>query len=525
LRIRSWLGLALVAICAVLIAAWYQKPGPGSTHETPEGVKVIRCDVTAQIGSLNPLEGLPSGSSSILPLIYSRLVEVNDEGKLEPDLAVKWSYDKINRVWFIEIRNDALFHDSRPVTSQDVEYSILELAKKIGPSLTSLIGGIRVLSRHSLEVFLNYDDPEFLSNLVSTLVVPSSSRDSDHSFTHPIGSGPFRYEYRHGNAEVGLVANTSYYRGRPSADRFIFYYQPVGEKSWARLLSGETDAAWSLQPKDLEILKSYEDRLTIIPRVAPYYFLLLYNISDPLFTDPIVRLAMSYALDKEFMIRRFQNGLGEIALGPIAIDSPFHNPAVSAIPYNPQKAMELLWKAGWIYRPNDRSLWKDGKRFEFTLLLFEGFQHHRKIAEYVSLCLNAIGMRVHLEVLPLSELLMRYNYNNQYQAVLTLFKGVFRNPRILARIWNPYFTSVASADSLKSSNIMDLFDRAASEDNSARQEKLAHEIEGFFNSLQPATFLFQQVEVNVFSNRINPVYDSYLYYIRSFLFRHYLFSY
>jgi peptide/nickel transport system substrate-binding protein len=511
-------------ISVVLVAAWYERPRPDPENPTREGTKVIRCDLTAPIGSLNPYESLLSGSSTILPLIYSRLLDVNDEGNLEPDLAVNWSYDKIRRVWFIEIRNDALFHDGRPVTSQDVSYSILEYAENIGPSLTSLIGSIRILSQHSLEIVLNYDDPEFLSSLVSTPVVPSSSGDSDHSFAQPIGSGPFRYEYRHGDAEVGLVANASYYRGRPSADRFIFYYQPIGEKSWARLLSGETDAAWSLQPKDLEILKYYEDRLTIVSRVAPYYFLLLYNNCDPLFTDPIVRLAISYALDKKFMIRKFQNGVGETAVGPVAIDSPFHNPAVSAVPCHPQKAVELLGTAGWTYHPTDRSLWKDGRRFEFTLLLFEGFQIHRKIAEYVSLCLNEIGIRVHLEVLPHHELMKRYAGKNQFQGVLTQFKGVFRNPRTLARQWLPYFASMAPADSLSSSYIMDLINRAAFEDNSTRQRKLVYEIEDFFNTYQPATFLFHLAEVNVFSNRIKPVYDSYLYYIRSFLFRYYLFS-
>jgi peptide/nickel transport system substrate-binding protein len=526
LRTRSWLGLALVMVSAVLIAAWYVRPGPDPGHPTPQGTKVIRCDINAPFGSLNPLEDLQSGSGSIFQLLYSRIFDLSDSGELEPGLAVNWSYHQINHTWLIEIRNDVLFHNGHPVTSQDVIYSIRENVKRISHSLAPLIGEFRPLSRYSLEIVLNYDDPEFLFNLVSMLVVPSYFGDSDHPFTEPVGSGPFLYDYRIGDAEVGLVANPSYYGGRPSADRFIFYYQP-SEKSWARLLSGETDAARYLQPKDLEILQYYQDRITIISQVLPYYFLLLYNVNDLLFSDPLVRLAMAYAIDKEYMAGKYQTGHGTISIGPFAADSPFHNPALSAIPYDPHNAMELLRKAGWTYNPADQSLWKDGKRFEFSLFLFEGFRNHRKIAEYVSLCLNAIGIRIHLHAVPYDELLKRYVGNNRFQAVLTQFKGVSRNPRTLAKTWHPYFSKMALADSPTDSdlsNMVNLIERAASEGNSATQKGLMYEIEGLFTSFQPATFLFHLTEVDVYSSRIKPVYDSYLYYERPFLFRYYLFT-
>ena len=70
-----------------------EKPGIPSAGEKLRNENVLRYDVSAPFTSLNPTEVYASGSTIIFPLLYSYLFVPNGNGKLEPDLAIKWTYD------------------------------------------------------------------------------------------------------------------------------------------------------------------------------------------------------------------------------------------------------------------------------------------------------------------------------------------------------------------------------------------------------------------------------------------------
>jgi peptide/nickel transport system substrate-binding protein len=489
----------LIFLIAVLPAC--EGPHTPSARQKPRNENVLRYDVPAPFTSLDPTQEELSGSTIIFPLLYSYLFVPNSNGKLEPDLARKWTYDPKTFTWTIYLREDARFHNKQPVTSRDVDYSFKTVLKNNVPSLFSWIGHISFLSDTALQIRLNKHDPQFPEKIWDVEIIPIADTGRIDYFKQPIGSGPFRFKAREGNQEVVLVANEDYFDGRPSLDRVVFYFQPDKEKAWTRLLSGETDIAQEISPKNFEIMQQYEKEYYFDLYPLHWYTILLYNTSGPLFSDPRVRRALSHAFDRTYIVGNILMGFGEAAVGPMGLASPFHNPAVKAATYAPKKTLRLLKEVGWSDGHAGHYLTKDGTPFEFTLLVFQESQIEKKVAQYVQLCLNDLGIKAHLQLVPFLELKGKYGRNTGFQAVLTEFGGVYRNPEFIGSLWTPSLSKRSEAGSFEDPELTRLIRQALDETDPVRQKELFHDIDALITSLQPGTFLFHKTAIDVMSKR------------------------
>jgi len=479
----------------------------GKPDDTPGRKKnlsnenVLRYDVNNFFTTLNPVTVYASGSNHIFPLLYSYLFVLYSSGKLLPDLATKWVFDPEKLQWTIHLRKNAVFHNNKAVTSKDVKYSYENIIKNLRPNLYSVIDRISLLSNTSLCIHLKKEDPLILQKIWDFEIIPHPNAGEIDYYNHPIGSGPFKFKKRHANQEIHLEANSDYYNDPPSLDKLIFYYQSDKEKSWVRLLAGETDIAQEITSKNYKMIKQYQDRFYFDEYTLRYYTILLYNTNDPLFSNPKVRRALSLAIDREYIVENMLNGFGRVANGPIGVDSPFHNPEVKPVPFDPQKAMALLKKAGWIHDKERGCLYKGGRPFEFTVLVFNESQIGKKVASYIQLCLNDVGIRARLQALPFEDIKRRYYRNNQFQAVLTEFRGAYRNPESLETKWSCIENRNSDAGCFKHSIVTRLIKKGIAEKDPGKRKKIFYEIDALITSLQPGTFLFQKTAIDVMSKR------------------------
>ena len=462
---------------------------------------ILRCDVNNPFASFNPIKTETSGSNNIFPFLYSYLFVPDINGKLQPDIAVKWIYDSTSFTWSIHLRNGARFHNKQPVTSKTVKYAIEQTLKRFRPSLFYSINRISLVSDIELGIHLKHNDPEFAFKIWDVEIVPNPLDDKIDFYNHPIGSGPFKFKQRTMDKKVILEANKDYYNGRPLLDNVVFYFQPDKEKSWNRLLAGETDIVQEISPKNYEMMKQYEDRYYFDRYLLNYYSILLYNTKDPLFVNPKVRMGLSHIINREYIVKNILRGYGKVAVGPMGLNSPFHNPDVKAISYNPQKGLKLLLDAGWSYDQKGDYLKKQGIPFEFTLIVFEEAQIEKKVARYIQLILNDIGIKVHLKILPLHEVIKRFSRNNVFQAVIAEFKGAFRNPEFLKQQWSGDSSKCAIAGCFEHPEVTRLINNALKEKEPSEQKQLLYEIETLLISLQPGTFLFQKTAFDAMSKK------------------------
>jgi len=477
------------------------KPEDPAVQRSLKEENVLRYDVNAPFISLNPVTVKASGSNNIFPLLYSYLFVPDSNGKLRPDLATKWVFDPGKLQWTIYIRNDALFHNKRAITSKDVKYSYENLLKNIRPDLYSVIDRISLLSDTAFCIHLKKEDPLLLQKIWYFEIVSHPNGEEIDYYHHPIGSGSFQFKYRKNNKTVVLEANNDFYNGRPVIDKIVFNYQADREKAWTRLLAGETDIAQELSPKNYKMLKNYQDRFYFDEYTLRYYTILLYNTYDPLFSDPKVRRALSLAIDREYIVENILNGYGRVANGPMGVDSLFHNPKVKPLPFEPQKAIALLKEAGWSYDKQGRYLYKRGKPFEFTLLVFKEGQIEKKMACYIQLCLNEIGIRLQLKAVAFENLKRSYFRNIEFQAVLTELDGAYRSPEFIKTQWSSDINRKANAGCFAHSEVTQLIQKVIAETDPFKKKEMFYKVDELITSLQPGTFLIQKTAIDAMSRR------------------------
>jgi peptide/nickel transport system substrate-binding protein len=492
---------SVLVILLMNIAFSFGKPDdtPGQKKNLSKE-NVLRYDVNNSFTSLNPATIKASGSNNIFPLLYSHLFVLDSSGKLLPDLATKWVFDPEKLQWTIHLRNNAVFHNNKAVTSKDVKYSYENWIKNLRPNLTYVIERISLLSDTALCIRLKKEDPLILQKVWDFDIIPHSDAGEIDYYNHPIGSGTFKFKKRHADEEIHLEANSDYYNGRPSLNKIIFYYQPDKEKSWVRLLAGETDIAQEITPKNYKMIRQYKDRFYFNRYTLHYYTILLYNTYDPLFSNPKVRRALSLAIDREYIVENILNGLGRVANGPMGVGSPYHNPEVKPVPFDPQRALALLKEAGWSHDAKGRLLYKDGKPFEFALLIYKEYQIEKKVARYIQLCLNDLGITAHLKALAFEKLKKRYFGNTEFQAALTEFIGAYRNVEDIEVYWTGT-NRRAIAGCFEHPEVTRLIKEALEEKNQEKKKEIFYKVDALITSLQPGTFLFQKTAIDVMSKR------------------------
>ena len=488
----------LLLTLAVLLSAC----SSDKDHAADPPGNVLRIDVDCDFGPVCPHVMDCSGSTYIFPFIYSFLCVPNPEGELEPDLAVAWDYDPKTYTWRIRLREDAYFHNGDPVTAADTEYSILIWAENLGEGLGRKIRSIKMVDEYELAIQLKQDDPYFLESIWNLDIIPDANRHANIDLNDsPVGSGPFQFAGRGDDGSIILTANENYYRGRPAIDKVIFYYIPDREKSWVRLTKGETDIVGNLAVEDYKIINQYAGRFYFAKYQYNYYSILLYNTHHPLFGDPMVRRALTHAIDRNYIVNNILKGFAEVVAGPMGNHSVWHDPDLKPLLYDPVLALDMLEKAGWSTDPQMKSLAKNGEPFAFELLLPSGSETDLRIARFIKLQLNEVGIRVHLKALPLDKLLNRYYQNREFDAVLTSLTANVHRPEKIIEIWNGSDNKRSIAGDFNSREAADLGLMALTANDPEMRKALFQRFDRLIADLQPGSFLFQKTYIDAMSKR------------------------
>ena len=280
---------------------------------------------------LNPLLALSDGDRDLSTLVYSGLLRATPEGTLIPDLAESYTLSEDGLTYTFVLREDAVFHDKRPVTADDVVFT-MEKAKD--PALKSPKRanweGVTVEKAGDREVKLTLKQPysPFLENATMGILPKHiwGSADADgFAFspfnTEAIGSGPYRIEKIRRNASgipvvYELVPFDDYTLGAPYIAKLTFRFYPNEKELLSALLRGEIESASSLSPEAAGELSEEDLRIerTALPRVFAVFF---NQNQAPIFAEKDVRTALTLATDKDALVDSVLGGYGVPIDGPV----------------------------------------------------------------------------------------------------------------------------------------------------------------------------------------------------------------
>ncbi len=131
-----------------------------------------------------------------------------------------------------------------------------------------------------------------------------------------------------------------------------------------------------------------------------------------------MRKALSYAIDKDEIIKGVLMGLGEPCTGPFFKETPYYNTSAEAYKYNKEKARKLLEEAGWRDTDDDGILDKNGEPFRFKLITNQGNKDREDIATIVQRRWKEFGIDVDIQIIAWASFITEFIDKKSFQAVI-----------------------------------------------------------------------------------------------------------
>ena len=348
-----------------------------------------------------------SGLATAVPStkIFASPLRFDENWNIHPYLAKSWKISEDGLSVTLNLVENATFHDGKPVTSEDVAFTIMT-SKGNHPFKTMFapVEKIDTPDPHTAVIRLSKPHPAILLALSPPLcpVLPKHIfGDGQDPKTHPmnlkpIGSGPFKFVEYKPQQYLILERNENHFlKDRPYVDKIIIKYAKdpsnrmmVMERKEAHLYFVEYAPQNLLRFKKMKHLVTTPDGYTAIGPINWVAF----NLRREPLNNVKVRKAIAYAIDRDFITQTLYFGLAVPATGPIVPGSPYYSEDVEKYDRNLEKANALLDEAGY---PRDSS----GKRFSVTMDWEPGMVH-RMIAESAKSQLEEVGIEVKLRPTP-----------------------------------------------------------------------------------------------------------------------------
>lgn len=212
-----------------------------------------------------------------------------------------------------------------------------------------------------------------------------NSEEVSREKKYVIGSGPYMLDKWITGQSITLSRNDDYWN-RSQVPNFPnkLVFKTIKDQNAAVVAAKnkETDYMEVIQPIDfVENVKDPEKfNLKKALVTEPTYNYIAWNNQHPIFSDKKVRWAMAYAIDRRSIIDKIVYGMGTPIQSHIFIKSRFHNSDLPEIPYDMNKAKQLLTEAGWKDTDGDGILDKviNGKKTDFRFTFTNNTNPKRK---------------------------------------------------------------------------------------------------------------------------------------------------
>lgn len=282
-------------------------------------------------------------------LTYNGLTRIDME-TLQPvlDLADSYTQDS-DTEWTFSLKKGVTFQNGDTFTADDVKASI-EYAQSFDrtATYTGSIAEVQVVDENTVKIITTAPNPNLLYDLAYhfNCILPHSLIESDNDFSaNPVGTGPYKLvSWDKGNA-ITFEANPDYFDSdrAPSIKNLVFSIIPEGTTRTMALESGDVDFVYSVASSDIDRLKS-TDGINVEEIISVENFFLYLNAVNGDFTDPNLRLAIAYAINRDDIVAGALNGYGTPSYSCVSMGYA-ESVDTNAYSYDLDKAKEYL--AAW----------------------------------------------------------------------------------------------------------------------------------------------------------------------------------
>lgn len=333
----------------------------------------INIVMPANPASLNPLEANARELVDVFGLIYDSLVRYDESMRPLPGLAERWSLSPDGLTWTFNLRKDAVFHNDKALTAQDVVYTLDQLAAiKSDPQKASLYTDV-------LDLIASYTAVD-----TNTLTITTKRKSARllHGLTFPVlqsgtasttsvapGTGAYRVSNYEAGKQMELTANTKWWRHTPYITTII-----------AKAMPDPDTALTSMNVRLVDVVhtssltaNSYKQQgvVNVYELMTQEYECIVPNLRHAVMNDARMRTAIIEALDRKTIITEAYLTHAVSSDVPIPPDSYLYDQTHTQHAYNPARAQELLSEMGYRDTDGDGFVEKDGQKLTLKVIVNE----------------------------------------------------------------------------------------------------------------------------------------------------------
>jgi peptide/nickel transport system substrate-binding protein len=354
----------------------------------------------------------------VVRLVFNGLMRTDRNGEIVPDLAAAYRVEQDGKVWTFEIRDDARWHDGRPVVADDVVYTVglFQDRAYTGPFADAFRGVVvdRIAPKAVRFTLPGPYGPFAASTTFPVLPahrlggVPFLKLPAEPFALRPVGTGPFKV-VETTERDVTLAANTEFYRTKPARtrpylDRFVLRSYSDGADALTALARGDLDGVSGISSEDAE-------RARAIRSVAIYSYptndftALFLNVRPerPALSERVVRQAIATAIDRGRVLAVAIDGRGIVADSFVPRTSWAHPTELRRYERSVPDAQAMLDAAGW--KDTDGDGVRDKGGVELSISLQTSDEPARvNAADQIAHDLRLIGIEARIETMPFDRL-------------------------------------------------------------------------------------------------------------------------
>lgn len=511
------------ALAAILVML---QPLQSLAGDTPKkgGTLVMAMDTEPPTLASYTSTAQPVGE--IAAKVYDGLLDYTPDLKPIPSLATSWIVSPDGKTITFKLREGVKWHDGRPFTSADVQYTFMEVLKKLHPRGINTFHDLQTVDTpddHTVVFKLAHPAPYMMMALSAyeSPVIPKHLFAGTDLATNPyankpVGTGPFKFvEWKKGQY-IRLDSNPDYWKpGLPYLNRIVArIIADQGTRS-AAMEAGEVNyAAFNAIPNiDLSRLKKQPNIIVTTDgyKMQSPILQLDFNTLRKPFDDVRVRQAIAYSIDRKFVADKVWFGYARVATGPVnsnfKANSFYTTEGVKDynLPNGAEVANKLLDDAGYKRGP-------DGTRFSSVIEVGPGGPDYQRYAEYLQQALGKIGIKISLrnEDWPtwLRRIYTNYDFDLTVTSIQTLADPVIGIDRLYSS-WSIKPGTIFVNDTHWSSPKTDEIMRAAAiELDPQKRAHLYHELQRELSVQVPLVWVDELLFTTVYDKKFHNLLKS-----------------
>lgn len=298
--------------------------------------------------------------------------------------------------WHVTLRQGSMFHDGTPVTAKAVVDAIAPISQEDHPGYNGRIANLLDLASMSTDgeyvVVFETNSPN--AAFPWTLSEPGIAMLGAASEDFPINAtGPFIFKEAIPEQLYRVEANVDYRLGAPGLEEVRIVGIPDPGASALAFEAGEVDLVINYPETDFARIKE-TGALGFSTPTARLYFYTINASSGPL-ANPLIRRAVSAAIDRDGIVQAALSGVGGVAAGTVYPAGMGWAADIAPV-YDPVLAEKLLAEAGAIKTGATWTL--DGAPLEIDIVTYSSRAALPPTAELTQAFLQAIGIKANVRV-------------------------------------------------------------------------------------------------------------------------------